>query len=146
MSWDTIKKGAGPAFPEPPRAGNSTLKLDRQVGTYDGRKARATGRTKQFNPKVRPEFMERFAEAQAREEEELGERVTQAYFLELLLARYEKDHSKTVAPFGLSEAALKGAEAIADKMKWELSMAVEDAIAARCRELGLIKSGRKKSA
>jgi hypothetical protein len=145
MSWDDLKKGAGAAFPEPPKAEGSTLKLDRRLGVYDGRKARATGRTKQFNPKVRPEFMERFAEAQAREEEELGERVTQAYFLELLLARYEKDHDKSVAPFGLSEAALVGAEAIADKMKWDLSLVVEDAIAARCRELGLIKSGRKKS-
>ncbi|MFZ0569090.1 MAG: hypothetical protein WAM63_01145, partial [Rhodomicrobium sp.] len=79
MSWDDVKKGVEAGFPEPPKAEGSTLKLDRRLGVYDGRKAQATGRTKQFNPKVRPEFMERFAEAQAREEEELGERVTQAY-------------------------------------------------------------------
>ncbi|MFY9639543.1 MAG: hypothetical protein WCD20_04825 [Rhodomicrobium sp.] len=142
MSWDGVKKGAGAGFPEPPKAADSTLQV---VSRPDGRTARATGRTKQFNPKVRPQFMERFAEAQAREEEELGERVTQAYFLELLLARYEKDHGKSVGPFGLSEAALAGAEAIAEKMKWDLSQVVEDAIAARCRELDLAKTTKKRT-
>ncbi len=53
-----------------------------------------------------------------------------AYCLKLLLARYENDHASAVAPFGLSESALTGAQMIADKMRWELSRAVEDAIAA----------------
>jgi hypothetical protein len=144
VSWDTVKKRVPVEFPEPPKEGNSTLKLDRRIGLYDGRKARATGRTKQFNPKVRPEFMERFAEARAREEEVLGEQVTQAYFLELLLARYEKDHDSSVAPFGLSESALAGAKAIAEKLGWTLGDAVEDAIYARCKELGLISRKPKK--
>ena len=77
MSWDGVKKGAGAGLPEPPKAADLTLQV---VSRPDGRTARATGRTKQFNPKVRPQFMERFAEAQAREEEELGERVTSGLF------------------------------------------------------------------
>jgi len=88
MSWDRLKQGRG-QLPEPPRADTSTVRLDRPVSRPDGRTARATGRTKQFNPRVRPEFLERFARAQAFEEERAGEKITQAYFLELLLSIYE---------------------------------------------------------
>ncbi len=140
--YSELKKGAR-TLPPPPKPKESQLDLDSELGKYDGRKARNTGRSSQFNPKVRPEFMERFKEAQAREEEELGERVTQAYFLELLLARYEKDHGITVVPFGLTEAAFAGANAICNATGQDVSTVVETAIAKVCRELGLIGKMRK---
>jgi hypothetical protein len=139
MSWDRVKQPQAAKFPEAPEAKDSTIRLDRRAGYVDGRKAKATGRTKQFNPRVRPEFLERFQEAQAREEERAGEKITQAYFLELLLANYERSMGDAVNPFGLSEAALKGADLIADKMGWPLSQVVEDAIAARCRDFNIAK-------
>jgi len=142
MSWDRLKQGQGPQLPEPPKPGNSTVRLDRRVGHVDGRTARATGRTKQFNPRVRPEFLERFAQAQSGEEERAGEKITQAYFLELLLANYERSTGADVNPFGLSEAALKGAELVAERMGWPLSQVIEDAIAARCRDFNIAK-GKK---
>jgi hypothetical protein len=37
----------------------------------------------------------------------------------------------------LSTAALEGAQAIAAKMNWDLSRALEDAVLAQCEELGL---------
>ncbi len=142
MNWDRLKRGQGPQLPEPPKAESSTVRLDRHAGHIDGRTARATGRTKQFNPRVRPEFLERFARAQAKEEDRAGEKITQAYFLELLLANHERSTGADVNPFGLSEAALKGAELIAKRMGWPLSQVIEDAIAARCRDFNIAK-GRK---
>ncbi len=144
MSWEALKRGQGGQLPEPPKPGNSTMRLDRQVGHTDGRSARATGRTKQFNPRVRPEFLERFAQAQALEEERAGEKITQAYFLELLLANHERSAGAVVNPFGLSEAAMKGAELIAERMGWPLSQVIEDAIAARCRDFN-ITEGKKRA-
>jgi hypothetical protein len=136
---DTVSPlGQGPAPDDP------AVTHDRDAGGGDRRKARATGRTRQFNPKVRPAFLQRFSHAREREEKALGEAVTQAYFLELLLARHERGQGSPIAPFGLSEAALAGAQAIADKMKWDLSQAVEDAIAARCHDLGLGKLKRRR--
>jgi len=64
------------------------------------------------------------------------------YFLELLLATYKRSSGAGVNPFGLSEAALKGAEMIAERMGWPLSQVVEDAIAARCRDFNIAK-GKK---
>ena len=135
--YSELKKGAR-TLPSPPKAKESKLDLNRRDGDYDGRRARNTGRSSQFNPKVRPEFLERFKEAQAREEEELGERVTQAYFLELLLARYEKGHGINIVPFGLTEAAFAGAKKICDATGQDMSAVVETAIAKVCRELGLL--------
>jgi hypothetical protein len=93
---------------------------------------------KQFNPRVTPQFMERFAEAKAKEASRLGEDITQAYFLELLLATYERAHGhETVRPFGLSEPAFDAAKAIADHMGWSLSAVIEDAIAARFQRFSI---------
>ena len=61
------------------------------------------------------------------------------YFLELLLTNYERAHGAGMNPFGLSEAAMKGAELIADRMVWPLSQVIEDAIAARLRDFNLAK-------
>ena len=106
----------------------------------NGRKARKTGRTKQFNPRVTPQFMERFAEAKAEEASRLGEEIAQAYFLELLLATYERARGhEAVKPFGLSEPAYDAAKAIAEHMGWSLSAVIEDAIAARYKQFSIAK-------
>jgi hypothetical protein len=136
MSFDKLKAQTK-SLPEPPRAENSTVRLDRPVSRPDGRTARATGRTKQFNPRVRPEFLERLALAQAREEERAGEKITQAYFLELLLVAYERSRGEAIRPFGLSEPAFQAAQAIAGHMGWSLSVVIEDAIAGRYRQFSL---------
>jgi hypothetical protein len=136
-------KKAARALPLPPKAKESELSLDSSIGKYDGRKARNTGRTSQFNPKVRPEFLERFRAAQAQEEEESGEKMTQAYFLDLLLARYEKDHGISIVPFGLSEATFAGVRAISQATGQEAGVVIETAIAKVCRELDLIGKMRK---
>jgi hypothetical protein len=136
VSGDDSVKPVKPFFLPPSREA-SIPNAGREPGAQDGRKARATGRTKQFNPKVTPQFKEAFAEAKALEEDLLGRPLTQAFFLELLLKRYAKDRGAASPPFKLSTAALEGAQAIAAEMNLDLSRALEDAILARCIELGL---------
>ena len=77
------------------------------------------GAQRQLTPSSAQELLERFKEAQAREEEELGERVTEAYFLELLLARYEKGRRINIVPFGLSEAPLPAENLRRDRAGYE---------------------------
>ena len=131
---------------EPSREEKTTPNPKGPVDRPDGRTKRKTGRTKQFNPRVTPQFMERFTEAQAQEAERLGETVTQAYFLELLLATYQRSLGQTeVRPFGLSEPAFDAAKAIADHMGWSLSAVIEDAIAARYKQFSIAKPAETKA-
>lgn len=133
-----MSRGRG-NLPEPPRADTSTVRLDRPISRPDGRTARKTDRQKQFNPRVGPVFLERFADAKAAEQERAGESITQAYFLELLLSMYERAHGGELRPFGLSEPAFEAAQAIADHMGWSLSVVIEDAIAARFKQFSIAK-------
>ena len=136
MSYNRIKSDKTNTIPVQETAGNYTGPVKRP----DGREARKTGRTKQFNPRVTPQFMERFAEAKAEEASRLGEEIAQAYFLELLLATYERARGhEAVRPFGLSEPAYDAARAIADHMGWSLSAVIEDAIAARYKQFSIEK-------
>ncbi len=139
MSWDSMKRGQKFVLPEPPKRDDAKLPLNRPVSRPDGRTARKTGRTKQFNPRVRPDFLDRFAKAQAFEEERAGEKITQAYFLELLLSIYERAQGEELRPFGLSEPAFEAASAIAQHMGWSLSVVIEDAIAARYKHFNFAK-------
>lgn len=145
MKWDKVKQSRS-SMPEPPPAEGNTMRLDRPVARPDGRTLRATGRTKQFNPRVRPEFMDRFARAQAKEEERAGEKITQGYFLELLLVDYERAQGAEVHPFGLSDAAYRAAQAIAEHNGWPLSAVLEDALLARAKHFNLLTEpeGKKK--
>jgi hypothetical protein len=103
MSWLKPKLAERPQLPEPP------VPQRAEVRRYpDGRTARKTGRTKQFNPRVRPDFLDRFARIREAMEEQTGETITQAYMLELLIATYERAAGGQVNPFGLSEEAMKG--------------------------------------
>lgn len=145
MNSDRFNQRQGTSLPETPKPEHSTVRLDKRRDEDDGRKARKTGRTKQFNPRVTPEFLGQFAVAQAKEEERVGEKITQAHFLEILLANHARSTGEEVKPFGLSEAAMKGAQLIADRMGWPLSQVVEDAIAARCRDFNLAKGRREAS-
>ena len=136
MSFNRIQSDKTDTIP----VQETTAKYTAPVKRLDGREARKTGRTKQFNPRVTPQFMERFAEAKAEEASRLGEEIAQAYFLELLLATYERAHGhEAVRPFGLSEPAYDAAKAIADHMGWSLSAVIEDAIAARYKQFSIEK-------
>jgi len=125
------------ALPEPPQAGPSPVNLNAPASKVDGRAARTTGRGVQFNTKVRPDFLERFDKMMTAESERLGRSLSRPYFLELMLAVWSRAKGGDVAPFGLSEPALKGAEMIAEKTGWPLAQVIEDAIAARVKELGV---------
>ena len=140
MNWDTLKTKPVSNMPEPPRPETSTVRLDRPVGHVDGRKARATGRTKQFNPRVRPEFLDQFNRARALEQDRSGEPMSQAQFLEELLANYQRSVGLEVKPFGLSDITYQGAMQIAERLGWPLGRVLEDAIAARLRDLNLAQS------
>ena len=143
MSYNRIKDDKTNPIPVPETAAKYTAPVQRPD---NGRKARKTGRTKQFNPRVTPQFMERFSEAKAEEASRLGEDITQPYFLELLLATYERAHGhKEVRPFGLSEPAFDAAKAIADHMGWSLSAVIEDAIAARFQRFSIANPAETKT-
>jgi len=135
-SFDKLKTST---LPEPPQLASTSVRGNGPVRREGGkgREARNTGRTKQFNPRVRPEFLERFAKAQAFEEERAGEKITQAYFLELLLSVYERAQGQGINPFGLSDPAFKAAQAIAEHMGWPLSVVIEDAIAGRYKNFSI---------
>ena len=81
--------------------------------------------------------MDRFARAQAIEEERAGEKVTQGYLLELLLVSYERGQEQELHPFGLSDAAYQAAQAIAAHNGWSLSAVIEDALLARAKHFNL---------
>ena len=145
MSWDEIKRDQTFTMPEPNQK-PSPPPPPGPVRRPDGRTVRKTGRTKQFNPRVTPEFMERFAEARAEEGTRLGEEITQAHFLELLLATYQRARGQPeIRPFGLSEPAFEAARAIAGHMDWPLSAVIEDAIAARYKQFSIAKPPETKA-
>jgi hypothetical protein len=143
MSWKEFKRGTYP-LGEPPKKEEAKPLRDEPVERPDGRSARKTQRQKQFNPRVRPYFLERFAQAQAFEQKRAGEKITQSYFLELLLSMYERGQGEDMRPFGLSEAAFEAASAIAQHMGWPLSVVIEDAIAARYKYFNFANEGEAK--
>ena len=133
-----------PSLPEPAKdAGTNTIPRHAS-GKLDGRSARRTNRIIQFNTKVRPEFLDSFDAAISEEANRLQLPISRPYFLELLLAAWQRERGKPMAPFGLSGPTLVAAEAIAKKMGWDISDVIIDAIAARCRDLGLV-DGKSKS-
>ena len=81
--------------------------------------------------------MERFARAQTKEEERAGEKITQGYFLELLLVDHERAEGQELHPFGLSDAAYRAAQAIAGHNGWPLSAVIEDALLSRAKHFSL---------
>lgn len=104
----------------------------------DGRKVNKHVRTKQFNTKVRDGFLEdldaaleQFCRAKGLDD------VSRGYFLEVLLYNWMQANGNEVRPFGLPPLALAHAEAIADRMSWSVAQAIEDAIAARCKNLNI---------
>jgi hypothetical protein len=141
MSWDDFKRGNYP-LGEPPKKDEE--KANGPIRRPDGRTARKTERQKQFNPRVRPYFLERFAKAQALEEKRAGEKITQSYFLELLLSMYERGQGTELRPFGLSQSAYEAAQAIAGRMEWPLSAVMEDALAARYKHFNFAAKSDKK--
>jgi len=127
-----------PSLPEPAKDGASLLTTTRLAsGKVDGRSARRTHRIIQFNTKVRPEFLDSFDAAMSEEANRLQLPISRPYFLELLLTSWQREKGKAIAPFGLSGPTLAAAEAIAKKMGWDISDVIVDALAARCRDLGL---------
>ncbi len=138
MNWDRIKQAARPSLTEPPKPEEKKARLNRH-GEVDGRVARKGNRNRQFNPRVRDAFFVQFQSLQDELQEQSEEKVTQAYVLELLLATYRRAAGREVNPFGLSDAAMRGAELIAERLGWPLSQVLEDAIAARCRDFNIAK-------
>lgn len=135
-----------PSLPEPAKnsaSSNATLRL--ASGKVDGRSARRTNRIIQFNTKVRPEFLDSFDAAMSEEANRLELSISRPYFLELLLAAWQREKGNPMAPFGLSGPTLAAAEAIANKMGWDVSDVIVDAIASRCRDLGLAEGKAKSS-
>jgi hypothetical protein len=146
MSFDCIKRDETFTSLEPSRKEKAAPNLNRPTDRPDGRTKRKAGRTKQFNPRVTPEYMERFTNAKAEEVSRLGEDITQAYFLELLLATFERAGGKEdIKPFGLPEPAFDAAKAIAEHMGWSLSAVIEDAIAAQFRRFSIANPAKTKT-
>lgn len=140
MSWDDFKRGQGSPLTEPPKK-DEAKPLNGPVRRPDGRTTRKTHRTQQFNPRVTENFIEQFGVARAALEEQAGEKITQGYMLELLLATYQRAQGEEPLPFGLSAHAHEAAQAIAEHMGWSLSVVLEDAIAARYKQFDFSNKG-----
>lgn len=126
--------------PKPAKPDESGLekKTDRR------RKDKSQQRSEQFNTKVRKEFMKHLDEAlQQFCSDKRLDTVSRGYFLEVLLYNWMQAHGKEVRPYGLPPLALEHAEAIADRMSWTVEQAIEDAIAARCKDLQIDLNERR---
>jgi hypothetical protein len=134
MNDERGRPGQTGILPAAVKREDSTVNVGGPIRRYDGRTTRKTDRDRQFNPRVSSVWMDRFGAAKEAEEERVGDKITQAYFLDLLLSLYERAQGSELRPFGLSEPAFEAAQAIADHMDWSLSAVLEDAIAARYKQ------------
>jgi hypothetical protein len=104
----------------------------------DRRKANKHVRTRQFNTKVGDGFLANLDQALQQFCASRGlDSVSRGYFLEVLLFNWMQANGQEVQPYGLPPLALRHAEAIAERMNWSVSQAIEDAIAVRCKDLGI---------
>jgi hypothetical protein len=142
MTYDILKQKRESQMPEPSNKAKK-LRLNRH-GQIDGRQARATYKERQFNPRVRDQFIADFKGLQEELQAQSEEKVTQAYVLELLMATYQQSVGREVNPFGLSDEALEGAMQIAEHNNWTLAVVLEDAISARCKHFNLLRSSGSK--
>jgi hypothetical protein len=142
MSWDKVPQRRGAPLPEPPKQ-ERPRRLNRH-GEWDGRQSSADYKERQFNPRVRDQFIADFKELQNELQEQSDVKITQAYVLELLMAIYKQSQGENVHPFGLSDEAMKGAEKIAAHNGWTLSEAVEDALSARLQHFDLLEGRGKR--
>ena len=131
--------GGGKSLPPAPPEEVTT----RSLGKADGRSARATGRRKQFNPRVREDFKIAFEDEVKAEEERTGEKVTHGRLLELMLAGWRMDRAagKPAPALGivLPDTMLKAADALAAHLRCSREAAVSAAIAEHMINLGLAK-------
>jgi hypothetical protein len=139
--WERVL-GIGKSLPPAPPEEVTSSSLKRP----DGRSARATGRRKQFNPRVTEEFKKGFeAEVQA-ERERTGDLITHGRLLELMLADWRSNRlaGKSVPALGitLSDQMLKAADALAAYLRCSREAAVSAAIAEHMVRLGLAKVKR----
>lgn len=129
--------GAGKSLPPAPKEEIRSNSL----GRMDGRSARATGRRKQFNPRVREEFKTAFEEEVKAERERTGEPITHGRLLELMLAvwRSERLGGKPAPAMGilLPDKMLKAADALAAHLRCSREAAISAAIADQMVKLGL---------
>ena len=134
--WQGLLGGGRSLPPAPPEEVTA-----KSLGRIDGRSARATGRRKQFNPRVREEFKTAFELEVQAERERTGEQVTHGRLLELMLAvwRVERAAGKPVTPLGvlLPEKMLKAADALAAHLRCSREAAVSAAITEHMVRLGL---------
>ena len=140
--WQSLV-GSGKSLPPAPPETVTAKSLER----VDGRSARATGRRKQFNPRVREEFKTAF-EAEVRvEEERTGETVTHGRLLELMLAVWRSErlagHPAPQLGIVLSDKMLKAADALAAHLRCSREAAVSAAITEQMVKLGLAKVKEK---
>lgn len=138
----TLAKPATDKPAEPTSKGPADGGLGKKI---DGRKTNKHVRTKQFNTKVRDGFLEDLDRALEQFSADKGlDAVSRGYFLEVLLYNWLQVNGKEVRPYGLPALALEHAEAIAARMQWSLSQAIEDAIASRCKDLKIDLNERRR--
>ena len=134
--WQGLVGGGRTLPPAPPEEVTA-----RSLNRIDGRSARATGRRKQFNPRVREEFKAAFVEEVRAEEARTGEVVTHGRLLELMLAvwRSERLAGKAAPTVGLvlPDKMLKAADALAAHLRCSREAAVSAAIAEQMVKHGL---------
>jgi hypothetical protein len=134
--WQGLMGGGKSLPPAPPEEIRSNA-----LGKIDGRSARATGRRKQFNPRVREEFKTAFEEEVKAERERTGEQVTHGRLLELMLAEWRSQRlaGKDAPPMGilLPDKMLKAADALAAQLRCSREAAVSAAITEYMVRLGL---------
>lgn len=134
--WQGLMGGGKSLPPAPPEEIRSNA-----LGKIDGRSARATGRRKQFNPRVREEFKTAFEEEVKAERERTGEQVTHGRLLELMLAEWRSQRlaGKPGPTMGilLPDKMLKAADALAAQLRCSREAAVSAAITEHMVRLGL---------
>jgi hypothetical protein len=136
---DVSRQGNRPGrLPEPRPSGGHGLLRER----VDKRK-RKTGRTVQFNTKVQPKFLEDFDAVMTEEAERLERNISRPYFLELLLASWQREKGNPIPPFGLSDRAMNAAKQMAARTGWDLATVIEDAMVMRARDLGILAADKE---
>jgi hypothetical protein len=134
--WQGLVGGGRSLPPAPPEEIRSNA-----LGRPDGRSTRATGRRKQFNPRVREDFKAAFEEEVQLECERTGEKITHGRLLELMLAvwRSERLAGRPAPALGimLPDKMMKAADALAAHLRCSREAAISAAIADQMVKLGL---------
>jgi len=127
-------------MPARPREAPSPVSVETSIKKTDGRKGRATGRTTQFNTRVRLDWLDDF-ERLVEEESERGEhKITRGRFLEMLTYVWRQQEGKPLPAFGLPDRILAALDKIKDHTGLDDEQALEQALAVYLQKLGLVKT------